>query len=152
MKWIHVWSSHHLPVIVLDSPFVFHAWLPTYIRARVPRYARSPYQWQQSSVINKLRIFFALICLEAFFPVGFCRNMFGDDSASASIFNWIRGKSGLIHSPTGVRGGWIRKKTGDEVVSELPHQLLLLHCWDVEDFFGVEYHGRMWKPVCRLMD
>lgn len=69
MKWIHVWSSQRLAVIVLDSPFVFHAWLPTHIRARVWRRARSPYQWQQSSVINKLRIFFALICLEAFFQL-----------------------------------------------------------------------------------
>lgn len=67
MKWIHVWSSQRLPVIVLDSPFVFHAWLPTHITAHVWRRARSPYQWQQSWVINKLRIFFALICLEAFF-------------------------------------------------------------------------------------
>lgn len=69
MKWIHVLSSQHLPVIVLDSPFVFHAWFPTHIRARVWRRARSPYQWQQSSVINKLRIFFALICLEASFQL-----------------------------------------------------------------------------------
>lgn len=69
MKWIHVWASPSLPVIVLDSPFVFHAWLPIHINAGVWRHARSPYQWQQSSVINKLRIFFALICLEAFFQL-----------------------------------------------------------------------------------
>lgn len=67
MKWIHVWSSRRLPVIVLDSSFVFHAWLAAHIRSRVWRHARSPYQWQRSSVINKLRIFVALICLEAFF-------------------------------------------------------------------------------------
>lgn len=61
-----VWSTRRLPVIVLDSPFVFHAWIPTHIRVHVWS-ARSPYQWQQSWVINKLRIFFALICLEASF-------------------------------------------------------------------------------------
>eukprot|EP00064_Thunnus_orientalis_P016609 superscaffoldBa00003331_g16676 len=31
--------------------------------------------------------------------------MFGSDSTSAPMFNWIRGKSGLIHSQTGRQGG-----------------------------------------------
>jgi len=76
MKQIHVWASRRLPVIVLDSPFVFHAPLPPPpLTSGVWSRARSPYQWQQSSVINKLRIFFALICLEA--PA---ENTFGSDS------------------------------------------------------------------------
>lgn len=54
--------------------------------------------------------------------------MFGSDSTSAPMFNWIRGKSGLIQSQTGRRGGLDEGKTGDEVISELLLQLLSLRC------------------------
>lgn len=104
-------------------------------QGRAWRRAHFPYRWQQSSVINKLRIFFALICLEAFLA-GSCRNMFGDDSTSAPMFNWIRGRSGLIHC-------W----TARWAVSEWAYQLLLPHCWDVRDFFGVKCHGKKRKPA-----
>lgn len=68
----------------------------SYQNARMKRSFPLSLTAQLSWVINKLRIFFALICLEAFFFFffGLSRNMFGSDSTSAPAFNWIRGKSG----------------------------------------------------------
>lgn len=60
--------------------------------------------------------------------------MFGSDSTSAPMFNWIRGEIGINTLSDGSFGeDWMRgkikkkhKKTGDEVVSELRFQLLSL--------------------------
>ena len=45
--------------------------------------------------------------------------MFGSDSTSAPMFNWIRVKCGINTLSDGLRGGLDEGKTGDEVVSEL---------------------------------
>lgn len=110
MKWIHVSSPHRLLVIVLDFPFVFHAWLPIHIRASVWRHARSPYQWQQSSVINKLRIFFALICLEAFFQLAPAETCLAVTAPLLPCLIGLEGNRDKYTLRQGSREGRIREK------------------------------------------
>lgn len=79
-------------------------------------------------MINKLRIFFALICLEAFFQLAPAETCLAVTAPLLPCLIGLEGNRDKYTLRRGVGEGMMREKTGDEVVSELPFQLLSQRC------------------------
>lgn len=123
------------PRLILSSSPCNCSWFPlcvsrltprSYPAARVWRRARSPYQWQQSSVINKLRIFFALICLEAFFYLAPAETCLAVTAPLLPCLIGLEGNRDKYTLRRGVGEGWMRE---EQVMKSFQnHPFNFFHC------------------------